>query len=66
VTVWVNGDERDLAAPATVEALVVEIAPWRKGVAVALNGQVVPRDAWAGTWLTEGDRVEVLSAVQGG
>jgi len=66
VTVWVNGGERDVAATATVEALVAELAPWRKGVAVAVNGMVVPRDAWTATVLTEGDRVEVLSAVQGG
>jgi len=66
VTVWVNGDRRDVGPPATIEALVLEIAPWQKGVAVALNGQVVPRGAWGATVLAADDRVEVLSAVQGG
>jgi sulfur carrier protein len=66
VKVWVNGTPRDLGSGATIEAVVLEIAPWQKGVAVALNGQVVPRSAWAGTPLAPDDRVEVLSAVQGG
>jgi sulfur carrier protein len=35
-------------------------------VAVALDGEVVPRGAWAGTALRSGPRVEVLHAVQGG
>lgn len=66
MTVWVNGAPRDLGSGATLEALVLELAPWQKGVAVALNGEVVPRGAWAGTPLAPDDRVEVLSAVQGG
>lgn len=36
------------------------------GLAVAVNDEVVPRSAWAGTRLQPGDRVELLSAVQGG
>lgn len=36
------------------------------GLAVAVNDAVVPRSVWAGTWLQPGDRVELLSAVQGG
>lgn len=36
------------------------------GVAVAVNGEVIPRSAWARTELVPGDRVELLSAVQGG
>jgi sulfur carrier protein len=37
-----------------------------KGVAVAVNGAVVPRSAWPATQLQPGDSVELLSAVQGG
>ena len=66
MTVWVNGARRDLGSAVTVEALVREIAPWPRGVAVAINGEVVPRGAWAGTHLAPDDRIEVLSAVQGG
>ena len=66
MTVWVNGDPRDVASTVTIDALVAEIAPWRRGVAVALNGLVVRRDDWTATLLAEGDRVEVLAAAQGG
>ncbi|MFH3480842.1 sulfur carrier protein ThiS [Xanthobacter variabilis] len=38
----------------------------RKGIAVALNGAVVPRRAWAGTRLASGDAVEIITAKQGG
>lgn len=64
--VWINGERRELPAPATIEALVLELAPWVKGVAVALNGEVVPRVDWRATALADEDRVELLSAVQGG
>jgi sulfur carrier protein len=37
-----------------------------RGVAVALNGTVVRRADWPGTGLSDGDRVEVLTATQGG
>jgi sulfur carrier protein len=37
-----------------------------RGVAAAVNETVVPRAQWATTALAEGDRVEVLTAVQGG
>lgn len=37
-----------------------------KGIAVALNGEVVPRSAWDATDLRPGDRIEVLTAAQGG
>ncbi|WP_372697971.1 sulfur carrier protein ThiS [Arthrobacter sp. JSM 101049] len=36
------------------------------GLAVAVNDEVVPRSAWAGTRLRPGDRIELLAAVQGG
>ena len=37
-----------------------------RGIAVALNGDVVPRSAWSDTHPSDGDHVEVLTAVQGG
>jgi len=45
-------------------SLVVDGAP--QGVAVALDEAVVPRGAWATTTVRPGDRVEVVTAVQGG
>ena len=64
--VWINGERRKLAAGARVpDALKVLGAP-ASGVAVAVDGQVVRRAAWATTERADGARVEVLTAVQGG
>jgi sulfur carrier protein len=66
-SIRVNGEDEPLAV-ATLEALLAakEIAPNRRGVAVALNGSVVPRAHWAETRLTAGDTVEIVLAKQGG
>lgn len=68
LTVTVNGETRDLTADATVADVVPTAAadPDRRGVAVARNGEVVPRRAWGVTPLVDGDRVDVVGAVQGG
>jgi sulfur carrier protein len=65
-TIRLNGVEAPAAE--TVAALVARlgIAADAKGIAVALNGAVVPRSAWAGTPLGPGDAVEVIRAVSGG
>ncbi|MEO5877986.1 MAG: sulfur carrier protein ThiS [Streptosporangiaceae bacterium] len=64
--VIVNGDRRDLPAGTTVEAVVSQVTQARTGVAVALNDEVVRRSAWASTTVNDADRVEILTAVQGG
>ncbi len=66
MTVTVNGQALELAAGATVAAVVAVLTSAAAGVAVAVNEVVVPRDAWESTALDDGDRVEVLTAVQGG
>jgi len=66
-SIRVNGEDEPLSV-ATLEALLAakEIAPGRRGVAVALNGSVVPRTHWADTRLAGGDIVEIVLAKQGG
>ena len=65
--VRVNGVERELAPQTTVADVVTSLgATSRGGVAVARNGEVVVRSAWQTTGLDDGDRVEVLGALQGG
>ncbi|MEU4352616.1 sulfur carrier protein ThiS [Streptomyces sp. NPDC023838] len=66
VSVHVNGEARDLAPGTTLDVLVATLAPAPAGVAAAVNETVVPRGQWAATTLGAGDRVEVLTAVQGG
>ncbi|MFI5802837.1 sulfur carrier protein ThiS [Streptomyces sp. NPDC051561] len=66
LTVSVNGERRELPTGTTLSALVASLTRARAGVAAALNETVVPRGRWTDTALTDGDRVEVLTAVQGG
>jgi sulfur carrier protein len=68
VTISLNGEPREVADGATV-LTAVEVAgvpAGGRGVAVAVDGEVVPQAAWPDTRLTEGQAVEVLHAVQGG
>ncbi|MGW7358151.1 sulfur carrier protein ThiS [Streptomyces sp. NPDC054802] len=66
VSISVNGEARDLAAGTTLDAVVAELTAAPSGVAAAVNETVVPRGQWPGTRLGDGDRVEILTAVQGG
>jgi sulfur carrier protein len=68
MTVLVNGEERELAPGTTVQALLDALAVpgGGRGVAVAVDAEVVPRGEWDTTQLDEGARVEVLRAIQGG
>ena len=63
-----NGEPAELADTATLaEAALAAGAPEsRRGVAIALDGEVVPRSEWGSTPLREGAAVEVLAAIQGG
>ena len=64
--VTVNGKPRELAESATVGTLVDAEVADRRGVAVAVDGEVLPRSEWDTTTLEGGARVEVVGAVQGG
>ena len=64
--VMVNGERREVPEEATVANLVEQLSAPPRGVAVALDGEVVPRGQWAATPLPEGARVEVVAAIQGG
>jgi thiamine biosynthesis protein ThiS len=64
----INGDERTFEAVASMTDLLerLGIEPQVPGVAVARNGQVVPRRDLDRTPLNDGDRIEIVRAVQGG
>jgi sulfur carrier protein len=66
VQVWINGAQREFVSGARVPDVLEAMGLPRAGVAVAVDGAVVPRATWADTELTEGARIEVLTAVQGG
>ena len=63
----VNGETEPLMV-ATLAALLEEKAldPSQRGIAVAVNGAIVPRGAWPQTTLRPGDSVEIVRARQGG
>lgn len=63
----INGVTETLEAATIAELLDArDIDPARRGIAVALNGAVVPRRAFAETRLSPGDAVEIIQARQGG
>jgi sulfur carrier protein len=66
----VNGTAHEVPDSMTVAQAVQDLTARSggatTGVAVAVNGEVVTRSSWETTALREGDRVEVLTAVQGG
>ena len=66
--VLVNGEPTQLAEGATVAAVLerLDVERPRRGLAVAVDAEVVPRSEWELRPLAEGARVEVLSAIQGG
>ncbi len=66
MNVVVNGERRELHHETTVADVVRSLVEAERGVAVALDGEVVPSSAWATTRLRDGHHVEVLRAVQGG
>ncbi|MER7484723.1 sulfur carrier protein ThiS [Streptomyces sp. NPDC126497] len=66
MNVSVNGERREFAPGTALDLVVRSLTAAPSGVAAALNETVVPRAQWSATPLSEGDRVEVLTAVQGG
>jgi sulfur carrier protein len=66
VSITVNGETRQLPPGATLADVVSQLTESPKGIAAAVNGEVVPRRAWPATGLAERDQVEIVTAVQGG
>lgn len=62
----VNGEDRRVPAPCSVEALLRILVLDRRRVAVAVNREVVPRSTFPRHQLAAGDRIEILEAVGGG
>jgi sulfur carrier protein len=68
VRVVLNGSEAELVDGATVQSAVdaLDLPASGRGVAVAVDAEVVPRTEWETHELNEGARVEILRAIQGG
>ena len=62
-----NGEQRERDGATIVELLAdLGVEDRARGVAVAVNGEIVPRPEWTQRRVATGDRVEALSAMQGG
>lgn len=68
MTIRLNGEPREVGEDATVSTLLplLDLPPDARGVAVAVDAEVVPRGRWRDTALADGTCVEVLTAMQGG
>ncbi|GAA4890387.1 sulfur carrier protein ThiS [Streptomonospora salina] len=66
MNVIINGERRAVEPRTTVADVVRSLTQDSGGVAVALNDEVVPKAGWAVTEVGDSDRVDVLTAVQGG
>lgn len=66
IEVEVNGDERQFREGITLAELLAEVGTTQRGVAVAVDGEVIGRGSWPEVVIVDGARVEILVAVQGG
>jgi sulfur carrier protein len=71
MTITINGITANITTAArriTLDALLRQngITPEKKGIAVALNDEVIPKRLWIDTWVTGSDRLEIIQASQGG
>lgn len=66
ITITLNGKPREVDGPLNVMLLLEKLGVNPKQVAVAMNGEVVPRAAWEQALVQDGDTVEVVRAVGGG
>jgi sulfur carrier protein len=65
--IFVNGEPRERAGATVAELLAdLGVETSGRGVAVAVDGEVIPRAEWDERRVNEGERVEALSAMQGG
>jgi len=62
----VNGEDRQVEAPANVAALLGCLGLDQRKIAIERNEAIVPRSAYADTWLQAGDRLEIVHFIGGG
>ncbi len=66
MNVTLNGSPRELDDGATIADVLALLDAPDRGVAVAIDAEVVPRGEWETVTLRDGARIEVVQAVQGG
>ncbi|WP_026141213.1 sulfur carrier protein ThiS [Aeromonas dhakensis] len=66
LTIRLNDKAQSLVAGQSVADLLAAQDVNPQGVAVALNGAVLPRSRWAETRLNDGDELHLFAAIAGG
>lgn len=64
--ITVNGEDHALSEELTMRQLLTQLAMPEKGIAVAVDGTVLPKSRWDITTVAQGSSIEILTAVQGG
>lgn len=64
--VTINGDERDMPADSTLQALLESLDMTRGRVAVEINQEIIPRSQHVEHVLKDGDKIEIVHAIGGG
>jgi sulfur carrier protein len=67
MNVFVNNEKREIINQPTITQLLSEISlNSPKGIAVAINNEVIPKSGWGNYLLNENDKVTIIRATQGG
>jgi len=66
MTLTINGENRTFSSIATVSDLLSHLGMKSDRVAIELNRDLLPRDRWASTQLSDGDQLEIVHFVGGG
>lgn len=66
VEILINGTTMQIIKDSSVADLVSQLELPNAGVALAINGSVIPKSTWASVTLTDKDRIELISIAQGG
>jgi sulfur carrier protein len=66
IAIVLNGEDTLVEPGTCIDSLVSLVGKGRRGVAVAIDGEVVPRSRWGSRTIAAGARVEIVSAAAGG
>lgn len=66
IEIRVNGEPRSISRGSTVTVLLETVGVLGQGIAIAINGEVVPRSMWQYHYIDEHDKIEILAIAQGG
>lgn len=65
--IFINEELQEFPDPLNITALLTKMnVPSVTGIAVAVNNQVIKRDKWDSSLLSDNDRILVIKATQGG